>query len=637
MKNFSLRFRFVVCGLLLATGLSAQPLNLVFILADDLGWSDTSLYGTTELYETPNLQRLAARGMTFTRAYSNSPLCSPTRASILTGQTPARHGSTQPQHHTAAVRLTPSVRPAGNPGDKSLWVNSVSRLDTQFPTLGKLAKQAGWQTGHFGKWHLGPEPYSPLQHGFDVDVPHHPGPGPAGSYVAPWRFKNFKAKTPKEQIEDRMATEAVAWLKTLDKDKPFFMNYWMFSVHGPWDAKEELVAKYRKRIAPKDGQRCAIYAAMIESMDDAVGTLLDAIDAAGVADDTIIVFTSDNGGNMYSDVEGETPTSNRPLRGGKASMFEGGVRVPTVVVWPGVTEPGSRSDVIIQSSDFYPTLLTGLGISLPKDHPIDGMDLAPVLSGNSLARDAIYTYFPAAPPVPDWLPPSVSVHAGSWKLIRIFHYGDNGAHDYRLYNLDEDIGETRNLAAEFPERVKTLDAMIEKHLQDTRAVVPAINPRFDPAQYRPELIGVGKLRTAKKANNAAKSKKPKPQTVAGWRSGGTCGIRKTASTLVINSTGGDPYISASSFKAANGPFTVSFRLKSTASGTCTVFYNKPSLKQTVNCPVEHDGAWHDYKVAIPGATLDGLRFDPATGKGRIEFDWIRLESQDGTVLKEWGF
>ena len=186
-----------------------KQMNVVFILADDLGWSDTELYGTTKLYKTPNILRLAERGCTFTRAYSNSPLCSPTRASILTGRTPARHGSTQPRHHTPTVALKTQVAKKTPASRKALPVSSVTRLDTSFPTLGKMMKRAGYQTAHFGKWHLGPEPYSALEHGFDVDIPHHPDPGPAGSFVAPWKFQNIKANYAGEHIEDRMAQESV--------------------------------------------------------------------------------------------------------------------------------------------------------------------------------------------------------------------------------------------------------------------------------------------------------------------------------------------------------------------------------------------------------------------------------------------
>jgi arylsulfatase A-like enzyme len=487
--------RLLICACLLApmaTICAAARPNIVFILADDLGWSDTTLYGGTKLYQTPNIERLTKRGMTFTRAYANSPLCSPTRASILTGQTPTRHGSTAPTHHTANVRLTPSVLQSSHPRNKSIGLQSVSRLDSRFPTLGKLLKESKYATGHFGKWHLGREPYSPANHGFDVDVPNHFGPGPAGSYIAPWKFRDFKAKKAGEHIEDRMAEEAVMWLRSQPDMQPFLLNYWQFSVHAPFDAKPDLIAKYRKLVRPDKPQRSATYAAMVESLDDAVGALLDALDRANLSDNTIIVFTSDNGGNMYNQIptdDNAPPTSNAPLRGGKATMFEGGIRVPCIVVWPGVTKPGSRSNTVIQTSDFYPTLLNAVGTPLPANYAIDGVDIRPALEGKPLEREAIFTYFPHSPPVPDWLPPSAAVHSGDWKLIRLFHEGEKGAHDYRLYDLANDIGEQTNLAARHPDVVRKLDELIEQHLRATGAIVPIPNPKFDPAQYRPERIG----------------------------------------------------------------------------------------------------------------------------------------------------
>ncbi len=484
---------------LLGTASASEAKNVIFILADDYGWADSTLYGHTNLYPTPNIDRLASRGMTFSRAYSNSPLCSPTRASVLTGQLPTRHGSTNPQHHLKTERLKASVADKGNPGDKLLAVSSVTRLDTAWPTLGKQLNQAGYATGHFGKWHLGREPYTPLEHGFDIDVPHWPGAGPGGWFIAPWLFPSFKANFPKEHIEDRMADEATDWLSQLDGEAPFYLNYWMFSVHAPFDAKQSLIDHYRGKIDLDSPQRSPLYAAMVHSLDDAIGSLLDHVDAADIAEETIIIFISDNGGNQHSginewDTEGNEyltpPTSNAPLRGGKATIFEGGIRVPCVVVWPGLTEPGSRSDEVIQTSDFYPTLHAQLGMDLPENHVIDGIDITPALEGGSLDREAIFTYFPHNPKVPNWLPPSISVHVGDWKLIRLFHYGEDGAHDYHLYDLSNDIGENTNLAQSHPEKVAQLDALIEQHIQETGAIVPLPNPSFDPAQYRPEEIGV---------------------------------------------------------------------------------------------------------------------------------------------------
>lgn len=486
-----------------------KSMNVVFILADDLGWSDTSLYGQTDFYQTPNIERLAARGMTFSRAYSASPLCSPTRASILTGQTPARNGFTAPQGHLPEVRLTHEEGKQAGSKEKVIVPQSATRLDTNLPTLGKLVKADGYSTAHFGKWHLGPAPYSPLEHGFDIDIPHWPGPGPAGSFVAPWKLPDFKENYPKEHIEDRMAEEAVQWMRNQKEGVPFFMNYWQFSVHAPFDAKESLVNYYHTKIDFTDPQHSPTYAAMVHSLDDAVGKLLDEIDRMGMADNTIIIFFSDNGGNMYDGIvetapDGEQfltpPTSNTPLKGGKATNYEGGIRVPCVIVWPGVTEPGSRSDQIIQSTDFYPTLLNYLDIKKPANYAIDGEDIMPALKGNEMERQPIFTYFPHHPPVPDWLPASIAVHDGDWKLIKMFYQGEKGEDAYLLYNLKWDISESYNIAEVYPEKVEELNGYIEAHLKDAKTVIPTQNPDFDPAQYAPEDIGVqtGGLRNRNK-------------------------------------------------------------------------------------------------------------------------------------------
>jgi arylsulfatase A-like enzyme len=367
--------------------------------------------------------------------------------------------------------------------------------------------------------------------------------------VAPWKFPDFDPDVPEEHIEDRMAKEAVAFLEG-HKDEPFFLNYWMFSVHAPFDAKRSLIEKYRGRVDPDDPQRSPTYAAMVESMDDAVGTLLDTLDRLRIAERTIVVFFSDNGGNMYNEVDGTTPTSNAPLRGGKATVFEGGIRVPCVVIWPGVVAGGTRSEAVVQSSDFYPTILEMLKLQPRPQQRFDGVSIVAALEGRALARDAIFTYFPQQPKVPDWLPPSVAVHQGDWKLIRIFHGGEGGEHRWKLFHLSEDLGEKNDLAAREPERVKQLDAQIARFLVETEAVVPVPNPDFDPAAYRPEdegkpgltgpsgskAPGVRKAPGTRKAPGARKGPPPKP--VAGWRPSGDCTARIEGDSLVIASSGG---------------------------------------------------------------------------------------------------
>ena len=616
---------------------ASQP-NVIVILADDLGWSDTTLYGNTAYYQTPNLERLAKRGMTFTRAYSASPLCSPTRSALLTGQSPARTGITVPNCHMPQVVLQATTGKKAPVDQKAIQPDPVTRLKTEYRTLAETLKDAGYATAHFGKWHLGPEPYSPLQQGFDVDLPHHPGPGPAGSFVAPWKFANFKEKAPGEHIEDRMATEAVAWMEQT-KDKPFYMNYWMFSVHAPFDAKKANIEKHRARIDPKDAQRSPTYAAMIQSMDDAIGTLLDALDRLKLSDNTIIIFTADNGGNMYNEVDGTTPTSNRPLRGGKATMFEGGTRVPGVIVWPGITAAGSRSDAIIQSEDYYPTLLEGLALKPAEGQRFDGSSILSALKGDALAGKATFQYFPHNPGVPDWLPPAVSVHRDDWKLIRIFHGGENGAHRHLLFNLRDDLSEKNNLAAQKPELVAELDALIEGFLADTKAVVPVPNPAFDPAKYHPELEGKQQPKGKAKASakSAAKGKDDGDPALQGWKAR-DCKASVKEGILRLTNIGDACFLGFSAAKHS-GPTTAKFRIKAQAGSSHFdwLYGGVGSKQQRVDFTLK-GGDWEEVTVELPAeGPLGILRLYLPMQEQPLEIDWIELTSKNGSKPTRSGF
>ncbi|GIW89847.1 MAG: hypothetical protein KatS3mg109_0279 [Pirellulaceae bacterium] len=633
--------RAVVGGLVAAACLLAVKLpaiepakpNVVFILADDLGWADTTLYGHTRFYETPNIERLAKRGMTFTRAYAASPLCSPTRASILTGLSPARIGITAPQCHLPQVVLEAKLADRASPSSRVIPPLSATRLQTKYFTLAEALKAAGYVTAHFGKWHLGGEPYSPLEHGFDVDVPHWPGPGPAGSYVAPWKFKGFPPDEPHQHIEDRMAKEAVSFMER-NRDKPFYLNYWMFSVHAPFDAKKELVEKYRARVDPTAPQRSPTYAAMVKSMDDAVGTLLDAIDRLGLTENTLIIFFSDNGGNMYSQVDGTVPTSNAPLRGGKATVYEGGIRVPCVISWPGVVPCGSRSEVVVQSCDFYPTILDALGSKpLPGQH-FDGISIMPALRGEPLQREAIFTYFPHNPPVPDWLPPAVTVHAGDWKLIRIFHGGDNGAHRWKLFNLREDPGETHDLAAAEPDRVRILDAMIEKFLVETQAVVPVPNPDFDPAQYHPELEG--KPRPRQQTSTPSRTAESGDSHLQGWKAR-NCEAIVSHGVLTVTAWGASPFLGIGA--GLDGPVAVSFRARCIEGGRGQIEWilpgEKPDPANAVTFTLKPN-QWQKITVTIPARERLGIvRLYVPAAHQPVDIDWIELKSNNKT--RRWDF
>ena len=647
--------------LTVATATAAEsPKNIVLILADDLGWADTTLYGKTSLYETPNIQRLAARGMTFSSAYA-SPICSPTRASIMTGQNAARHGMTAPAAHLEAERFEAIASENGPPHQKSTNVKSATRLDPSLPTLGKVLKGAGYATAHFGKWHLGREPHSPLELGFDVDIPHWYGPGPKTSYLAPWGYPNFKEGTPGEHIEDRMAEEAVAWLNGRDCTKPFFMNYWQFSVHAPFGAKPELIDRYRKKIKRGAGQQWPTYAAMVHSLDDAVGSLLDALDAEGLADETVIVFYSDNGGNIHcgleeTDASGEkyitAITSNHPLRGGKGGIHEGGVRVPAVVVWPGVTKPGSRSDTRIQSTDLYPTILRMLNVERPKDHVIDGVDFAKALRGEEMDRGPMFTLVPGHGNTPQWLPPSMSVHHDDWKLIRTFHYGEDGKHEYRLYNLRDDIGENNNLAAVHPEKVKELDKLIEDYIAAVDVVVPLPNPKFDPAKFDPSKIGVqaGGLKMPRSYNpSQQKSGAAKPVTTVnkksmlGW-------IARNAEAAVegeslrISPAGRQPFIANAKVRAS-GPVEVRLRIRAQEDGTGRLQWRTegqgrfPETGQRRSFDVA-GGDWQELSVplAVEGRLVQVRLFLPYA-KRPTEIDWIEIMPTEGNdkERQRWDF
>ena len=468
-------------GLFLPTLRAADRPNLVFILADDLGWSDTTLFGTTKFYETPNIERLAQRGLLFTNAYTAHPLCSPTRASIMTGLDPARTGFISAAGHVPNVVLEKRLPPQGPTNRKMRIPTSVSRLDPKYTTLAETIRAAGYVTGHFGKWHLGREPYTPLQHGFDVDVPHWWGPGPAGSYVAPWKFPgdlDFDPSVPNEHIEDRMATEAISFIEK-NKDKPFFLNYWAFSVHGPWDGKKALIDKYARKADPQDPQRLPVYGAMVESLDDAVGRLLDTLDRLQLTEKTIIVFFSDNGGNMYSQVDGLTVTSNKPLRGGKATIYDGGTRVPCVVAWPGKTKPGSKTRAFLTSTDWYPTLLEMMQIPKPAKLTFDGVSQVPALLGEPGPRESMVCFVPNYFPRPNTIP-STYIRRGDWKLIRFHGDGPRRADRFELYNLAADIGEAKDMAAARPALVKELNTEMTAYLTRTEALLPLPNPAYNP-------------------------------------------------------------------------------------------------------------------------------------------------------------
>jgi arylsulfatase A-like enzyme len=481
----------LLLGIATAAPAATKP-NVVFILADDLGWNDLSLYGS-KFHETPNIDALAKRGMKFNRAYSASPLCSPTRSSILTGLAPARIGITAPTCHDPEVVLEKGLIQKAAATVKALTANSLTRLKTDYYTLGEAFKDNGYATGHFGKWHLGPEPYSPLQQGFDTDIPHTSAPSPLGKgFFYPFPVWKNHGKLG-DNLEDLLADEAVKFIAQ-HKDKPFFLNYWSFQAHSPWQAKDQQIDKYRAKADPSSLQRNPVYAGMVETLDEVVGRLVDALDQAGVLENTIIIFSSDNGPyfipnkeHMPEEFHKVPVTSAQPLRAGKGTIYEAGTRVPLVVVWPGKIKPAAESDALIQSTDFFPTFADIFAWKLPSDIKFDGISQRTVWETNTSVRTELFCHFPHSPargdyekmPAPTPVSPASYLRSGDWKLIRLYCDNADQSDRYELYNLANDPGERNDLAPSQPARVKELAARLDVYLKKTAAVIPKPNPAYD--------------------------------------------------------------------------------------------------------------------------------------------------------------
>lgn len=478
---------------------SPRP-NIIFILADDFGWSDANCYGNT-FHETPNIDRLAQAGMRFTNFHTTSPVCSPARASVLTGLYAERLGMTQPACHIELVTMKAFLPRAADPSDKLVTPKSTTRLDTTFSTFPKALQAADYHTGHLGKWHLGLPPYTPLNHGFDVDNPGWHMHGPSRTYIGPEKYNDNFALAKDEHLEDRMADEAVKFIEA-NKHHPFFLNYWAFSVHSPFVAKPELIEKYREKAKslPEDApHRNPLYAAMVQSLDEAVGRILDAVEEAGIADHTIIVFTADNGPENLSIAKAgheqwsngdeeifEIPlTSSAPYSGGKGSIHEGGTRVPLMVVWPGKVSPGSVSDALFSGADFFPTLLEMAAVPVPEVE-IDGISQVPALMEVGSPRKTLYGYWPNYPPERlrkegvEQCTPAAWIQDSGYKLVCYFLEGPDGQDRLELYNLSADPGETQDLAKQEPERAARLREMLREHHEDTGALIPFPNPNYQP-------------------------------------------------------------------------------------------------------------------------------------------------------------
>lgn len=440
----------------------APRLNYILFNIDDMGWTDLACFGS-RYFETPHIDQLAASGMKFTDAYAACAVCSPTRAAIMTGRYPARVGITDwiraKFQGGKAGGANPTAYVGGKNGRLACPPNPFW-LEHEEVTLAEMLKTVGYTTCHIGKWHLGPDDWFPEKQGFDFNF----GGcdyGQPPSYFDPYKRKNqdgipgLPARKAGEYLTDREADEAVGFI-TKHKEKPFFLYMANYAVHTPIQAKKEVTAKYEAK--PKTNQKNAAYAAMVESVDDSVGKILGAVDELGLAGRTVVVFTSDNGGLLG-------PTHNAPLRSGKGFPYEGGIRVPLIVRWPGVTKAGSVSAVPVTSVDYFPTLVNSAGANVADGVVIDGMNLMPVLKGgDSLGRDAIFWHFPH---YRGKVIPYSIVRQGDWKLLKRYE-----GPTYELFNLKDDLSEAKDLAGEMPEKVKALDAVLVKWLEHTGAKLP---------------------------------------------------------------------------------------------------------------------------------------------------------------------
>jgi arylsulfatase A-like enzyme len=452
---------------------TSPPLNVVLIVADDLGWADLACYGA-DLHETPNLDRLAREGMRFTDAYAAAPVCTPTRASIMTGKSPARL-------HTTIWYEASARPPANKPLLPPITQGNLPQGDV---TLAEAFHAAGYLTAHVGKWHLGDAGNYPEVHGFDINIG---GTfwGAPQTFFYPYRgdtyFGGEYRYVPQlhggkegEYLTDRLTDEAIAILEDA-RDKPFFLYMAYHSVHTPIEGKPELVAHYQAKLRPGLRHQNPTYAAMVHSLDENVGRILDALARLGIADRTLVLFVSDNGG-LIDERAGVSVTDNFPLRSGKGSLYEGGVRVPMLVRWPGVTAPGSTCTQPVISTDFYPTLLEAARIESDDTQTaaLEGRSLVPALReplmSLSRAGDGLYFHYPHYYATTT---PVSAVRSGDWKLLEYFE-------DQRLelYNLAEDLGETSNLAEKHPETAQALRDALHRWRKQVDAQMPTSNPDY---------------------------------------------------------------------------------------------------------------------------------------------------------------
>jgi arylsulfatase A-like enzyme len=473
----------VILMLLYGVSLQAKDRNFVFILVDDLGQKDIGIEGS-KFYETPNIDKLAGDGMRFTNGYATCQVCSPSRASIMLGKYPARIGITDWIGAATGTRW--------NRNDRVLPSANKSGLPHDDVTLAEALKEAGYKTFFAGKWHLGGQGSFPEDHGFDINKGGHHRGSPPGGFFSTYRNPKLKDGPKGESLTLRLATETTKFIED-HKDKRFLAYLSFYAVHAPIQTTDELKQKYTKK-AKMEGlatnrflfdrtmpvrqvQDNPVYAGMMETTDRAVGMVMKKLEELGLADNTVVIFTGDNGGVSSGDAYA---TSNLPLRGGKGRQWEGGIREPYYIKVPGMTAKGSVSDIPVTGTDFYPTILELAGVPLkPKQH-VDGLSLVPVLKGGKLADRDLFWHYPhygnqGGEPV-------AIIRSGNWKLI---HYYEDGRDE--LYDITADIGEQTDKVKEYPKIATALRTKVDAWLIDTGALIPKKDDRFDPAKKKVQI------------------------------------------------------------------------------------------------------------------------------------------------------
>jgi len=469
-------------ALLVSTAVSAKTdkPNIVFILADDMGWKDLSCYGSS-YYESPNIDKLAKSGIKFTDAYSPASLCSASRAAILTGWSPARqhlHGVTP---HSRDAKFKKAFKDYKSWTDKPEFKQSktglslakqLGQLDPENSiTIAERLKEKGYATASMGKWHLGPdEDKYPEKHGFDINIggSHFGWPK---SFFSPYKIPHLKDGPKGEYLTDRLTDESLKWIEEQHKQKkPFFLYLPHFAVHGPWESKKEY-AKYftEKKGNNKDINCSPNYAGMVKSLDDSVGRIVAKLKELGIEKNTLVVFTSDNGGIISKKKKGKVSyiTSMKPLRGEKALAYEGGLRVPCIISMPGTVTKGKISDTPITGTDFYPTILDLVGLKKKKDNPLDGLSLLDyVTKGTKLDRDFITWFMPQMIQAGEGMGPNATIR---YKNYKFFYFFDGTT---ALYDLSKDIGESKNIADSMPELCGKIKQMLMKDLDSKNAFYP---------------------------------------------------------------------------------------------------------------------------------------------------------------------